>query len=220
MGTADIAEKVNRAKASIKSNVTKLETFLESADKASVAQLQIKIKTIEQLLKKLDEVQNEFFTIKDVSGLQETANDFEQVDSGLEELEMNCQTVNSCPPCEDTNGEKRYCMESSGLQMKICEAGAKEAWQRSSLSNKPEDSDTRRLTNLMKFLKGEADGEERLKLARSGFDNTHRNDIKDSGIADLDLLDRNKLLKRQRFLQELREQLRCRSQKEYLAQLV
>ncbi|GBN92592.1 hypothetical protein AVEN_106846-1 [Araneus ventricosus] len=45
-------------------------------------------------------------------------------------------------------------------------------------------------------------------------------DIKESGVADLDLLDRSKLLKRQRFLQELREQFRCRFRKEYLAQLV
>ncbi|GBN46721.1 hypothetical protein AVEN_149542-1 [Araneus ventricosus] len=48
------------------------------------------------------------------------------------------------------------------------------AWQRSSLFNEPEDSDVPRLTNLMKFLKAEVKGEERLKLARSGFDNTHR----------------------------------------------
>ncbi|GBN06792.1 hypothetical protein AVEN_202058-1, partial [Araneus ventricosus] len=78
--TVDATEKINRAKGAIKSSVTKLETFLE---KASVTELQIKIKKIEQLHKKLDELLNEFFLIKDFSGLQDTANDFEQVDSRL-----------------------------------------------------------------------------------------------------------------------------------------
>ncbi|XP_035226641.1 uncharacterized protein LOC118198969 [Stegodyphus dumicola] len=45
-------------------------------------------------------------------------------------------------------------------------------------------------------------------------------DIKVSGTADLDALDRNKLLARQRFCQELREQFRSRFRKEYLGQLV
>ncbi|GBN93959.1 hypothetical protein AVEN_80288-1 [Araneus ventricosus] len=40
--------------------------------------------------------------------------------------------------------------------------------------NEPVDSDVPRLANLMKFLKAEVEGEERLKLVRSGFDNTHR----------------------------------------------
>ncbi|GBM90143.1 hypothetical protein AVEN_20270-1 [Araneus ventricosus] len=51
------------------------------------------------------------------------------------------------------------------------------AWQRSSHFNEPEDSDVPRLTNLMKFLKAEVEGEERLELARSGFDNTHRKEV-------------------------------------------
>ncbi|GBM00954.1 hypothetical protein AVEN_6294-1, partial [Araneus ventricosus] len=60
------------------------------------------------------------------------------------------------------------------------------------------------------------DSEDLLPLTPSMF----LQDIKESGVADLDLLDRSKLLKRQRFLQELREQFRCRFRKEYLAQLV
>ncbi|XP_035217855.1 uncharacterized protein LOC118205424 [Stegodyphus dumicola] len=214
------------------------------------------------------------------------------------------------------------------------------AWQRSSLFNQPEGTDLSRLTNLMKFLKSEVEGEERLKLARNGLDGVSRKegyhdkakretkvtsvstecfiqafrrfiarrgrpstvysdngtnfvgtsallkkvdwvkviaqetlhpitwkfipptaawwggwwerlirtaknlivrvlgqaavnyeelltvicdveaDIKVSGTADLDALDRNKLLARQRFCQELREQFRSRFRKEYLGQLV
>lgn len=45
------------------------------------------------------------------------------------------------------------------------------AWQRSSFFGQPEGIDLSRLTNLMKFLKAEVEGEERLKLARSGLDN-------------------------------------------------
>ncbi|GFW29712.1 integrase catalytic domain-containing protein [Trichonephila clavipes] len=45
-------------------------------------------------------------------------------------------------------------------------------------------------------------------------------DIRVSGTADLDILDRNKLLVRQRFCQELREQMRSRFRKEYLGQLI
>ncbi|GBN51557.1 hypothetical protein AVEN_245781-1, partial [Araneus ventricosus] len=49
------------------------------------------------------------------------------------------------------------------------------------------------------------DSEDLLPLTPSMF----LQDIKESGVADLDLLDRSKLLKRQCFLQELREQFRC-----------
>ncbi|GFY57908.1 DUF5641 domain-containing protein [Trichonephila inaurata madagascariensis] len=45
-------------------------------------------------------------------------------------------------------------------------------------------------------------------------------DIRVSGIADLDILDRNKLLVCKRFCQELREQMRSRFCKEYLGQLI
>ncbi|XP_035213005.1 uncharacterized protein LOC118186937 [Stegodyphus dumicola] len=48
------------------------------------------------------------------------------------------------------------------------------AWQRSSLFNQPEGTDLSRLTNLMKFLKSEVEGEERLKLARNGLDGVSR----------------------------------------------
>ncbi|CAL1278637.1 unnamed protein product [Larinioides sclopetarius] len=39
---------------------------------------------------------------------------------------VTCQTVNSCPPCEDVKGEKRYCVQPLGFLMKMCEKGAKE----------------------------------------------------------------------------------------------
>ncbi|XP_035215351.1 uncharacterized protein LOC118188934 [Stegodyphus dumicola] len=45
-------------------------------------------------------------------------------------------------------------------------------------------------------------------------------DVKEIGTADLDDLDRNKLVKRERYCQELREQFRRRFRKEYLGQLV
>ncbi|XP_035228353.1 uncharacterized protein LOC118200503 [Stegodyphus dumicola] len=45
-------------------------------------------------------------------------------------------------------------------------------------------------------------------------------DVKEIGTADLDHLDRNKLVKRERYCQELREQFRRRFRKEYLGQLV
>ncbi|CAL1278634.1 unnamed protein product [Larinioides sclopetarius] len=40
-------------------------------------------------------------------------------------MAINCQTVNSCPPCEDVKGEKQYCVEPVGLFSKYCVAGAK-----------------------------------------------------------------------------------------------
>ncbi|GFR12668.1 uncharacterized protein TNCT_472631 [Trichonephila clavata] len=44
------------------------------------------------------------------------------------------------------------------------------ARQRSSLLGEPEENDQFRLANLMKFLKAEVEGEERLKLALGGLD--------------------------------------------------
>ncbi|GFQ65051.1 uncharacterized protein TNCT_554231 [Trichonephila clavata] len=48
------------------------------------------------------------------------------------------------------------------------------AWQRSSLLGQPEEKDQSRLTHLMKFLKAEVEGEERLKLARGGLSSINR----------------------------------------------
>jgi hypothetical protein len=60
------------------------------------------------------------------------------------------------------------------------------------------------------------DSEDLLPLTPSMF----LQDIKESGTADLDFVDKGKLLVRQRFCQELREQFRSRFRKEYLGQLV
>ncbi|GFR00996.1 uncharacterized protein TNCT_297561 [Trichonephila clavata] len=63
------------------------------------------------------------------------------------------------------------------------------AWQRSSLFGQPEENYQSRLTNLMKFLKGE----ERLKLACGGLDSINRKEdyhSKARGGADLILKSR------------------------------
>ncbi|CAL1296656.1 unnamed protein product, partial [Larinioides sclopetarius] len=31
-----------------------------------------------------------------------------------------CQMVNSCPPCDDVNGEKQHCVQPSGFLLKMC----------------------------------------------------------------------------------------------------
>ncbi|CAL1278643.1 unnamed protein product [Larinioides sclopetarius] len=41
-------------------------------------------------------------------------------------MAVTCKTVNSCPPCADVNGEKRYCVSPLGFLLKFCRAGAKE----------------------------------------------------------------------------------------------
>ncbi|GFS58291.1 uncharacterized protein TNCV_2474721 [Trichonephila clavipes] len=61
------------------------------------------------------------------------------------------------------------------------------AWQRSSLFGQPEDNDRFRLTNWMKFLKAEVEGEERLKLARGGLDSiNHKEDYHDKARGGAD----------------------------------
>ncbi|GBM25595.1 hypothetical protein AVEN_181711-1 [Araneus ventricosus] len=62
--------------------------------------------------------------------------------------------------------------------------------------------DVESVTNCRLLTYISNDSQDLLPLSPSMF----FQDIKESGVADLDLLDRNKLLKRQRFLQELREQ--------------
>ncbi|GBM38683.1 hypothetical protein AVEN_54722-1 [Araneus ventricosus] len=39
-------------------------------------------------------------------------------------IAINCQMVNSCPPCKDVGGEKRYCVKTKILNLKVCEAGS------------------------------------------------------------------------------------------------
>ncbi|GFY55039.1 integrase_H2C2 domain-containing protein [Trichonephila inaurata madagascariensis] len=64
------------------------------------------------------------------------------------------------------------------------------AWQRSSLFGQPEENERSRLTNLMKFLKAEVEGEERLKLARGGFDSINPSPRACSSL-EFEFLDQN-----------------------------
>ncbi|GBM12575.1 hypothetical protein AVEN_78349-1 [Araneus ventricosus] len=164
--TVDAAEKINRAKGAIKSSVTKLETFLENAEKASVTELQIKIKKIGQLQKKLDELLNEFFLIKDLSGLQDTANDFEQVDSRLEELEVRITSI--LESRKSSSNPKNQTVESIKNEVRLPEiplptfSGAFSEWESfktqftTLVSNNDNLDDNQKLFYLRASLKGEA----------------------------------------------------------------
>ncbi|GBN47843.1 hypothetical protein AVEN_85767-1, partial [Araneus ventricosus] len=164
--TVDAAEKINRVKGAIKSSVTKLETFLENAEKASVTELQIRIKKIGQLQKKLDELLNEFFLIKDLSGLQDTANDFEQVDSRLEELEVRITSI--LDSRKSSSNPKNQTVESIKNEIRLPEnplptfSGAFSEWESfktqftTLVSNNDNLDDNQKLFYLRASLKGEA----------------------------------------------------------------
>ncbi|GBM07811.1 hypothetical protein AVEN_110604-1, partial [Araneus ventricosus] len=91
------------------------------------------------------------------------------LDKLFDKIEAQLRALESLGLKPEENTSWLYPMVESSLTEDVLRA-----WQRSSLFNDPEDSDVHRLTNLMKFLKTEVEGEERLKLARSGFDNTRR----------------------------------------------
>lgn len=85
-----------------------------------------------------------------------------------DKLSAQLRALESLNICTEKNACWLYPMIESSLTGEVLKA-----WQRSSLFVEEfDDKTTSRLSNLMKFLKREVEGEERLKLAKCGFESS------------------------------------------------
>lgn len=91
------------------------------------------------------------------------------LDKLFDKLEAHLRALDSLGLDSNSNSAWLYPMVESCLTEDVLRA-----WQRSLYFNKLEESESSRLKNLVEFLKAEVQGEERLKLARSGFEGNIR----------------------------------------------
>ncbi|XP_054713646.1 uncharacterized protein LOC129223104 [Uloborus diversus] len=106
-----------------------------------------------------------------VSNVKANSKDKLSLDKLYDKIEAHLRALKSLGLKSHENTAWLFPMVESCLTEDVLKA-----WQRSSLFNEPEGVDVSRLSNLMKFLKAEVEGEERLKLARSGLDNFSHKD--------------------------------------------
>ncbi|KMQ81878.1 smc domain-containing protein, partial [Lasius niger] len=83
-------EILNKAKASLKGSITRIETFaLKLSSDISDTELEVKLKKVNQLQLKIDEIREKSFGLDKVpeSELKELESDLDQCEIRLEELE-------------------------------------------------------------------------------------------------------------------------------------
>ncbi|GFU58326.1 integrase catalytic domain-containing protein [Trichonephila clavipes] len=60
-------EKMNNSKRAIKGTITKIETFVEESGNHTPTKLDIKLKRVEEMNRKIDELMDQYYDIKDIS---------------------------------------------------------------------------------------------------------------------------------------------------------
>ncbi|GFU27562.1 hypothetical protein TNCV_282881 [Trichonephila clavipes] len=89
-------DKLNNSKRAIKDTITKIETFVEESGNHTPTKLDIKLKRVQEMNRKIDELKDQYYDIKDISEseLQVIEADIQSMEDRLEELELDCK-VNS-----------------------------------------------------------------------------------------------------------------------------
>ncbi|GFQ91169.1 integrase catalytic domain-containing protein [Trichonephila clavata] len=82
-------DKLNRSKRAVKGTITKLETFVEESSNHTPTKLDIKLKRVQEMNKKMDELKDQYYETKDISDaeLAEIEADLQEMEDRLEDLE-------------------------------------------------------------------------------------------------------------------------------------
>ncbi|GFS84262.1 hypothetical protein TNCV_2365911 [Trichonephila clavipes] len=82
-------DKLNNSKRAIKGTITKIETFAEESGNHTPTKLDIKLKRVQEMNRKIDELKDQYYDIKDISEseLQVIEADIQSMEDRLEELE-------------------------------------------------------------------------------------------------------------------------------------
>ncbi|GFX89184.1 DUF1758 domain-containing protein [Trichonephila clavipes] len=82
-------DKLNNSKRAIKGTITKIETLVEESGTHTPTKLYIKLKRVQEMNRKIDELKDQYYDIKDISEseLQVIEADIQSMEDRLEELE-------------------------------------------------------------------------------------------------------------------------------------
>nr|XP_042911161.1 uncharacterized protein LOC122272114 [Parasteatoda tepidariorum] len=88
-------EKLNRSKRAVKGTITKLETYIDQTKERNPTELEVKLKRVEQLYKKIDELKDQYYGLKDISDseITEEETDLEGTVDRLEALEVRIKDI-------------------------------------------------------------------------------------------------------------------------------
>ncbi|GFV86492.1 uncharacterized protein TNCV_2156851 [Trichonephila clavipes] len=88
-------DKLNNSKRAIKGTITKIETFVEESRNHTPTKLDIKLKRVQEMNRKIDELKDQYYDIKDISesGLQVIEADIQSMEDRLEELEVRIRDI-------------------------------------------------------------------------------------------------------------------------------
>ncbi|GFX22203.1 integrase catalytic domain-containing protein [Trichonephila clavipes] len=88
-------DKLNNSKRAIKGTITKIETFVEESGNHTPTKLGIKLKRVQEMNRKIDELKDQYYDIKDISEseLQVIEADIQSMEDRLEELEVRIRDI-------------------------------------------------------------------------------------------------------------------------------
>ncbi|XP_071039933.1 uncharacterized protein [Parasteatoda tepidariorum] len=88
-------EKLNRSKRAVKGTITELETYIDQTKEHNPTELEVKLKRVEQLYQKVDELKDQYYGLKDTSDLEitEIETDLEGTVDRLEALEVRIKDI-------------------------------------------------------------------------------------------------------------------------------
>ncbi|GFR18555.1 hypothetical protein TNCT_502551 [Trichonephila clavata] len=90
-------DKLNRSKRAVKGTIAKLETFVEESRNHTPTKLDIKLKRVQEMNKKIDELKDKYYETKDISDaeLAEIEADLQEMEDRLEDLVRIRDILNS-----------------------------------------------------------------------------------------------------------------------------
>ncbi|GFQ77609.1 DUF1758 domain-containing protein [Trichonephila clavata] len=88
-------DKLNISKRAVKSTITKLETYVEESKDHTPTKLDIKLKRIQEINKKIDELKDQYYKNKDISDseLAEIEADLQEMEDRLHDLEVRFRDI-------------------------------------------------------------------------------------------------------------------------------
>ncbi|GFR14680.1 hypothetical protein TNCT_619281 [Trichonephila clavata] len=88
-------DKLNRSKRAVKGTITKLETFVEESSNHTPTKLVIKLKRVQEMNKKIDELKDQYYETKDISDAEliEIEADLQEMEDRLEGLEVRIRDI-------------------------------------------------------------------------------------------------------------------------------
>ncbi|GFU05662.1 integrase catalytic domain-containing protein [Trichonephila clavipes] len=89
-------DKLNNSKRAIKGTITKIETFVEESGKHTPTKFDIKLKRVKEMNRKIDELKDQYYDIKDISESETTRQSMEDRLEELEGVSINLRKKSYC----------------------------------------------------------------------------------------------------------------------------